>query len=195
MNLSDLGLRETILFTATTMFIENGYHGLAMRQISDALGVSKAALYYYFKDKEELFLAIIQQNLDELESAIEHIQAGAGTNIEKITAFVEYLFNQPVEQRNILRVGSQEMGHMSETARQNFSENYQRQFLGKLQALYEAGATSGEFRPIDSRVAVWALLGLLYPYFYPSQTGVSQIDAQIIHLIIQLFLKGVALPE
>jgi DNA-binding transcriptional regulator YbjK len=49
-------LRQQILSTAKILFIQQGYHGLSMRQIAEALGVSKAALYYYFRDKEELLI-------------------------------------------------------------------------------------------------------------------------------------------
>ncbi|MBK9209973.1 MAG: helix-turn-helix transcriptional regulator [Anaerolineales bacterium] len=58
MTIPEVGLREQILDTAKSLFMQQGYHGLAMRQISEAVGVSKAALYYHFKDKEELFLAM-----------------------------------------------------------------------------------------------------------------------------------------
>ncbi len=53
-------LRELILATAKSLFSQQGYHGLAMRQISESLGVAKSALYYHFKDKEQLFLAILK---------------------------------------------------------------------------------------------------------------------------------------
>ena len=46
MTTPEIGLREQILVTAKSLFIQQGYHGLAMRQISDAVGVSKACLLY-----------------------------------------------------------------------------------------------------------------------------------------------------
>jgi AcrR family transcriptional regulator len=45
-------LRAEILAAARGLFIQQGYHGLAMRQIAEAVGVSKPALYYHFRDKE-----------------------------------------------------------------------------------------------------------------------------------------------
>ena len=89
MTTSETGVREEILKTAMRMFIEQGYHGLAMRQISEAVGVSKAALYYYFKDKEELFLAILSNYLDEMEASIDTIRAGTESSTEQIRRFVE----------------------------------------------------------------------------------------------------------
>ena len=41
-------LRAEILVQATPLFIAHGYRGLSMRQIAEAVGVTKAALYYCF---------------------------------------------------------------------------------------------------------------------------------------------------
>ena len=128
------GLREQILVAAKSLFIQQGYHGLAMREISDAVGVSKAALYYHFKDKEELFLAILSSNLDEIENAIDEIQSKPVSCSEQIVLFVEYVLKQPAEQRAMIRLASQEMSQLSATARKKFDKTYHDQFIGKLQA-------------------------------------------------------------
>jgi AcrR family transcriptional regulator len=184
-------LREQILVTAKTLFIQQGYHGLAMRQISEALNVSKAALYYHFRDKEELFLAIISGNLDELERAIDDIQAKQISYSEKIVLFVEYVLKQPAEQRAIIRLASQEMSQLSATSRKKFDKTYHDQFIGKLQAIFQTGIENGEFRPMDSAVATWALLGIMYPYFYPAHTGATPVRAETIHQIISIYMNGV----
>jgi AcrR family transcriptional regulator len=188
----EIGLREQILSTAKSLFIQQGYHGLAMRQISDALGVSKAALYYHFKDKEELFLAIINGNLAELESAIDLIHSKPVSCREKIILFVEHVLEQPAEQRAMIRLASQEMSQLSAMARKKFDKTYHDQFIGKLQAIFQAGVENGEFRPIDSAIATWALLGIMYPYFYPAHTGATPVRPEIIRQIISIYMNGVA---
>jgi len=188
----EIGLREQILSTAKSLFIQQGYHGLAMRQISDALGVSKAALYYHFKDKEELFLAILSGNMDEIESTIDLIQSKQISCSEKIILFVEYVLEQPAEQRAIIRLASQEMSQLSATSRKKFDKTYHDQFTGKLQAIFQAGVENGEFRPIDPSIATWALLGIMYPYFYPAHTGNTPVRPEIILQIISIYMNGVA---
>jgi len=54
---------QQILHEATRLFVDRGYHALSMREIAEAVGVSKAGLYYHFEDKEDLFLAILTNNL------------------------------------------------------------------------------------------------------------------------------------
>ena len=195
MTTSEIGLREQILVTAKSLFIQQGYHGLAMRQISDAVGVSKAALYYHFKDKEELFLAILSSNLNEIESAIDLIGSKQISCGEKITLFVEYILKQPTEHRAIIRLASQEMAQLSAAARKKFDRTYHDQFTGKLQAIFETGVKNGEFRPIDPSIAVWALLGMMYPYFYAAHSGATPLKPEIIRQIIGIYLDGVTRPE
>ena len=188
---SAVGLREQILVTAKSLFIQYGYHGLAMRQISEAVGVSKPALYYHFKDKEELFIAILSSNLNEIEHAIDLIQSRQISCSEQIVLFVEYVLNQPAEERAIIRLGSQEMGQLSATARQKFNKTYHDQFIGKLQNIFQDGVAKGEFQPIDPAVATWALLGIMYPYFYPSHTESTPLRSETIRQIISIFMNGV----
>ncbi len=50
--------RRRILDLALDLFTEHGYDGTSLRQIADGLGITKAALYYYFESKEDIFLAL-----------------------------------------------------------------------------------------------------------------------------------------
>src|SRR5512141_3202105 len=106
-------LRRAILEAAKHLFIEQGYHGLSMRQIAEAVGVSKAALYYHFRDKEELFLAILEIYLDEIEAIIDRVEAEGTTCRQQITALVDAILSQPAEQRAVTRVASQEMSQLN----------------------------------------------------------------------------------
>jgi AcrR family transcriptional regulator len=195
MTTPEVSLREQILVTAKGLFIQQGYHGLAMREISDALGVSKAALYYHFKDKEELFLAILSSYLNEIENAIDEIQSKPVSSSEHIRLFMEYILKQPTEQRAVTRLGSQEMAQLSVSARKMFGKIYHEKFIGKLIAIYQTGIEQGEFQPINAEVATWALLGMMYPYFYPAHTGNTPLASETIHEIVSIYLNGVTRPS
>ena len=184
-------LREQILSTAKSLFIQQGYHGLAMRQISEALGVSKAALYYHFKDKEELFLAILTSYLNDIETLLDHILAEQVSDRERIRMFVESVLRQQAEQRAVIRLASQEMAQLSDKARKDFAKLYQQKFIGKLALIYKQGVEAGEFRPLQAEVATWALMGIMYPYFYPAHTGSKPLSAETIQTVVDIYLNGV----
>jgi len=191
MTTSDFGLREQILSVGKKLFIQHGYHGLAMRQISEAVGVSKAALYYHFKDKEELFVAILESNLGQMESQIELIHLKPISCSDKIAQFMEYVLNEPTEQRAIIRLASQEISQLSMEIRKSFAESYHEKFTGKIQKIFLDGIDAGEFRSIDPAVATWALLGMMYPYFYPADTGAKAVNSEVIQQVIDIYLSGV----
>ena len=191
MTISETGVREEILAVAMRMFIQQGYHGLAMRQISEAVGVSKAALYYYFKDKEELFLAILNSYLNDMEASIDAIRAKSGSSADHITQFVESVLRQPAEQRALTRLASQEMGQLSATSRKKFDKLYHEKFIGKLTAILQEGMDRGEFQSLNAEIATWSLLGIMYPYFYPAHSGEKPIPAGTIQEIVSIYLNGV----
>ncbi|MBS1998820.1 MAG: TetR/AcrR family transcriptional regulator [Cyanobacteria bacterium SZAS LIN-2] len=53
--------REQIVKAALQVFLENGYAATSMNRVADAAGVIKATIYSHFKDKEQLFVAIIEE--------------------------------------------------------------------------------------------------------------------------------------
>ncbi len=189
---SETGLPEQILETAKNLFIQKGYHGLSMREISDALGVSKASLYYYFKDKEELFLAIIKIYLEDMNTELNRITAEPVSCSQKIRLFMDYVLTQPAEQRATIRLSSQEIIHLSPDARKLFDGLYREQFVGKIQVILQTGMDAGEFRRIESDVAVWSLLGIMFPYFYPTHaSGGLPVPRHVIDELVKIYLTGI----
>lgn len=63
--------REKILITAAEMFVEEGYKAVSMRKIAQALGYSHGAIYYHYKDKAELFGAIVVRDFARLMAAFD----------------------------------------------------------------------------------------------------------------------------
>jgi AcrR family transcriptional regulator len=182
-------LRERILREATRLFVARGYHGLSMREIAEAVGVSKAGLYYHFKDKEDLFLAILTDNLERMEREIQ-TDGQAGTTRARVRALTEAIFRQAPEQRAIIRLASQEMGHLSQAARIRFNEVYHQKFIGRVQAILAEGIASGELRPMDPSQATWILLGMMYPFFYPAHSSELGPPEDAIDLMLAIFFDG-----
>lgn len=58
--------RERILEGARDLFAQHGYHSLTMRSIAKTMGYSHGALYYHFKEKAELFYALVTDDFNQL---------------------------------------------------------------------------------------------------------------------------------
>lgn len=177
-----------IIEEATCLFVARGYRGIAMREIAEAAGISKAGLYYHFKDKEELFLAILTANLETVAQIIQNACAeNAGTR-QRVTHMLQALLALPPNQRAIMRLANQEMVHVSQAARSNFEGVYRSKFLGQVEQLLQAGIARGELRAVNVQLATWLLLGMAYPFLSPSQP--AEVTHEAIDLMISVFFDG-----
>ncbi len=62
--------RHHIQAVALELFAEHGYNGTSLRQIAQRLGMTKAAVYYHFKSKEEILAGLVEDYLHELDNLI-----------------------------------------------------------------------------------------------------------------------------
>ena len=64
------GTRQRIQDVALDLFIERGYEATSLREIAEQLGVTKAALYYHFKTKEDIVASLMDDRVDALEELL-----------------------------------------------------------------------------------------------------------------------------
>lgn len=62
--------RSRLRELALTLFAEQGYEKTSLREIAEHLGVTKAALYYYFKSKEDIVRSLLEDYVAELDELI-----------------------------------------------------------------------------------------------------------------------------
>jgi AcrR family transcriptional regulator len=85
------GTRARIQSVAVEMFTEHGYEKTSLREIAEALGVTKAALYYHFKSKEDIIRSLVEDyfgRIDALVSWAETEPAGAARRAEILRRYV-----------------------------------------------------------------------------------------------------------
>ncbi|MBL1068917.1 TetR/AcrR family transcriptional regulator [Streptomyces sp. 7-21] len=63
--------RERIQEVALDLFAEQGYEKTSLREIAERLGVTKAALYYHFKTKEDIVISLVQDRTRPLTELLE----------------------------------------------------------------------------------------------------------------------------
>lgn len=63
--------RQRIQDVALELFAEQGYEKTSLREIAERLGVTKAALYYHFKTKEEIIVSLFEDLTKPIEELIE----------------------------------------------------------------------------------------------------------------------------
>ncbi len=181
-------LHEQILAQAKKLFVERGYKGLSMREIAEAAGLSKAGLYYHFKDKEDLFLAILLESIAALGKLTAKARAYPGTSKTKIRYFLELIAAEGKEQRGIMRLAENDAVHLSPEAQHKMRELYHASFPAQLEAILAEGQKNNELRDFDIREVARLLLSMSLPLL-----SVSKKDAAArVDLLEAIFFDGVA---
>lgn len=83
--------RARVLEAALELFAERGFAATSTRELSERLGFTKAALYYYFRTKDDLLAALIQPALEQLTALITQtpVRASAAARREVLAAYID----------------------------------------------------------------------------------------------------------
>lgn len=79
--------KREIMNKASELFLNNGYDRTSVNTIVEELQIAKGTFYYYFKSKEEILCAILEESLEQYSQGIEEELkglSGAGTKMEFI---------------------------------------------------------------------------------------------------------------
>lgn len=85
--------RARIVERSLELFSARGYNGVSMNDIAQAVGITKAALYYHFDDKESLFLEVIRTKTATLTGELEQIIAAPGELESLLRNVARYLLD------------------------------------------------------------------------------------------------------
>ncbi|MFJ7735315.1 TetR/AcrR family transcriptional regulator [Lysinibacillus sp. NPDC097287] len=112
--------REMIIGEAQTQFNEKDYHQVSMRSIAKELGCSHGAIYYYFKNKAELFYAIIEEYFAQLNRFLDETVNGTEDNQTKLyhvfLGFMEFGLNNQSQYEYMFMLRSVEVDGLSQDA-------------------------------------------------------------------------------
>jgi AcrR family transcriptional regulator len=85
--------RRQLLGAARDIFVAHGYHAAAMDEIAERAGVSKPVLYQHFPGKLELYLALLDESVDELVRNVRDALASTTENKQRVPATFKAFFD------------------------------------------------------------------------------------------------------
>lgn len=149
-----------LLDAALDLFVEKGFAGTRAEEVAARAGVSKGTLFLYFQSKEELFKAVVRENISgRFKEWNEEFETFEGTAAEMLA----YCMNVWWERVGATRASGITKLMMSEAG--NFPEIaafYQQEVIQPGQALIrrimQRGIDRGEFRPLDLDYAIYSVI-------------------------------------
>jgi AcrR family transcriptional regulator len=149
--------REAVLHTAAQLFLEKSYARTSLNDVADRLSITKPALYHYFRNKEEIFLACYRLGTAMIEDLLSDIAAHCGNGLEKVEAFIYSYANVLTVNfgRCVIRLDE---GDLSPEA---ISEvrSYKRKIDGRLRSFIQEGIRDGSIAPCDPKIAAFSIAG------------------------------------
>jgi len=195
-------LRKAILDVASKLFIERGLGGTSMQDIAAELGLTRTAVYYYFKNKQEILKGLTEdvtlqaKRLTEIAAARRDVDAAAALR-ELVEQYALLILSRPAEFRVVERNEVDmppKLAAAAETARRGIFENFAE--------LIQRGIDSAAFRRGDARLAALAILGMCNWSAWWFKPGGRKTEAEVaafiadlaVHALIALPRKGLAKP-
>ena len=159
---------QRILEVAKELFTQRGFGNVAVRDICKAANVTPPTVYYYFKNKEALFDAVVRKSvsmtefISGLDEACEKVK---GTS-SKVQAFTHsYLSNFPKDHLNVGLYVRHSTDKLDSVGRKTLVAD-----LAKIQSMLSAiiriGIVAGEFRKTDPEMAAECLLGMMNRFVF-----------------------------
>ncbi|HEY7034129.1 MAG TPA: helix-turn-helix domain-containing protein [Thermomicrobiales bacterium] len=151
--------RERIVAEARERFVAHGYAAMTMQEIADAVGVTKAALYYHFSDKEALFGEAF---IDEMERICAGIAAAMATET-RLAGQLEAVA------RFLLDASGLEFARLIADLDRYVALDRRRELLDRVprprdvvRPAFETALANGEIRPVDLDVAVSLFFSMVF---------------------------------
>lgn len=153
--------RPQIIAAAIKVFLRKGYRKATMPDIAREAGLSIGGVYWYFKGKDDVVLAILEDvfksDLDDLNLLV-NTETNAG---ERLKSFISAYVENYNEMAWLNTIGIEFYGEAAhDPVVRGFIQQYVAHYRQALLQLIEQGVARGEFRAVDPVAVANALIGL-----------------------------------
>ena len=187
--------RQDILSAAESLFSKNGFFETSMAEIASASQFAMGTVYRFFKSKEEIYISIVEDKVEELVGLLDEKVGRAKTASDKINTFIQVKLAYADRNRDFFRIYVSEWSGFEWTVKSAFGERVWKLYMAQVDMvtdLIRQGIRRKEFRKIDPKDAAFALHGMLNSTMY---VGILQAkpsgSLDKYELISALFLSGI----
>ncbi len=153
-------LRKTLLEAAAGMFAEKGFGGTNLQDVADSLNISRSALYYYFKSKEDILASLVEEvtlfSRDHRTASATQLDFNPGETLRHI------VFNHAkwlLDHRIAFRVIDRNDGNLR-LATRRAHDRAKRAIFRSFARTLKRGIELGHFRSADPNITALAIIGM-----------------------------------
>lgn len=181
-------IREFYIKTASEVFSKFGFKKTTLDDISMAAGKTKTGIYYYFQNKESVFKAVVEREIEVVKSETLQLMSELNNPTDKIAGYIKLRYKHLKELSNFYEALKSDFLEGLEFITEIRSK-YDSLEIGILEGVLSEGNATGEFDvadPAKTSLAISTILkGLEIPFFVKNYT--FDIENQIDELLNLLF--------
>ncbi|MCR3721268.1 MULTISPECIES: TetR/AcrR family transcriptional regulator [Prauserella salsuginis group] len=200
----DSGVKGRILDAAAEAFMQRGFGSTTIDDIADDVGATKGLIYYHFRSKFDVFLAVYEEGMRRVRDHVEPHASGEGNGRQRLVAMsLAHVLNlmRDIAYHNVVHQGvrakeSTELKIRQRDALASLNElrrDYERLFHRVL----AEGIEDGSVRDVDAALATRTLLSSLNAVDMWYRRVDDQSDEDIQHLarqVVDVLIGGIAAP-
>ncbi len=158
----DVSVPRRLVAVAARLFAERGFDSTSVREIVEAAGVTKGAMYHYFASKDDLLYEIYHRVLAMQTERLERFASADAPIEERLRAAAVDVVVTSIENLDDVMVFFRSM-HLLSPEKQASVRAERRRYHERFRAMVEQGQKSGVFRPdVSADLAVHAFFGAVH---------------------------------
>lgn len=187
-------METTIAQAAKEVFAERGYQRATLEEIAQRAGMSKATIYLYYRNKDDLFLHVVEELVNTVMAATAQEAATAKPPLEKLYGMVRGKVEFYEREREFFRIYLNEKQGLEVAPKDPHKKALREMYLQDVQTLagvVQEGIDAGMLRPMDSRRLAFFLREMISNVL--EQRILGHIDTSVegdVELVLSLFLDG-----
>lgn len=190
---NNLAVRERLLREALLLFNAKGFAATSVREIVAAAGVSKPTLYYYFTNKEGIYLELMNSTLAHFQAAVEQLVVPQGTARQRLLRFATGVFDLFHEQIAVVRLIYAIFFGPPQGAPYFRHQEFYDLMLRVVAGLVGEGVAGREFRPVSVGDVTWTVISCMNTVMeeqlcnQPPRVGREELER-----MLGMILEGIA---
>lgn len=145
--------REQIIKATVDCIITHGYHNFSMQDVATTAGVSKGIIHYYFLNKDDLMMAILDRSAVDIENMLIESMSAVSDPLQKLEAFITVCFDVLRTKKEYYQVNMDFWTQINqkEAVRRVVARHYEK-FRSAAAEVISSGIKQGVFRNLDPRI-------------------------------------------
>jgi TetR/AcrR family transcriptional regulator len=187
-------METTIAQAAKAVFAERGYQGATLEEIAQRAGMSKATIYIYYKNKDDLFLQVVEELVNMAMAITAEEATTSKPPIEKLYAMVRHKMEFYERERDFFRIYLNEKHGLEIAPKDPHKQALREMYLQGIHTLakvIQEGMDVGVLRPMDSRRLAFFLQEMMSTIQVHRFQGKAKTSVEEdVEQLLELFLNG-----